>query len=89
MFSLAAACLKPHTQPLLLLLLLLLLGCPHVYFFCAARYEDESSPEVCRALEAAARSFMFDCDGTQLEVEEQQEEETGAAAADAVGAQDV
>jgi len=44
-------------------------------FLCLApcSYEDEVNPEVCRAMEAAARSFMFDCDGTKLELVQEQQ----------------
>lgn len=65
------------TVDLHLHLLLHMLKCHCVAAAAAAaphRYEDESHPEVCRAMEAAARSFMFDTDGHALEVEGEQEE---------------
>lgn len=48
----------------------------HLCVFCCiapCSYEDEQNPEVCHAMEAAARSFMFDCDGTKLELVQEQE----------------
>lgn len=43
------------------------------YGFSDCRYEDEQHPGVCQAMEQAARSFMFDCDGNSLEVESAQQ----------------
>lgn len=41
------------------------LACP-----TPCRYEDEEAPEVCAAMEAAARCFMFDSDASALTAEE-------------------